>query len=257
MNTNSHLPNLIYAITSVRQLFVRETMTAPQMQVALPVSIDIAARQLRNTISQDILWGLNGRFERGVGLAKQGAVSPYSDPNLPTRRHLFQVRSANQSSPPYHYRVDLEAGTCECPDHRKGHFCKHRIASHIIEIFNYNQQMAVSSTTQSSSTTLPAKDNPVQADANAPATENALKLSETMEETNLPVQPDSVIWGVIKHGGQWLGIEILSMDDDNATIRALPKITEGNKLQPQFPFEGKRCTITIPKKHLFHVKIFQ
>jgi hypothetical protein len=37
----------------------------------------------------------------------------------------------------------------------------------------------------------------------------------------------------------------------------LPKIIEGKKLQPQFPFEGKHTTATFPKQELFHVKVFQ
>jgi len=244
-----------YALFSLKRRMFRET-TLASVGVYLAPAIDQAAEQFRSTMRQDILWGLNGRFERGVALANQGAVSPHTDPNNPDKRHLFQVKSANQSRPPFHYLVDLEAGTCECPDHWKGHFCKHRIASHIIEIFNYNRQMAVSSEAQVPSTTITSEDNQVQPSANAPVTEEVPSNSEPGVETNAVMPKDSIIWGVIKHGGQWLGVEVLALEDDNATIRALP-IIAGKKLQPQFPFEGKRCTITIPKRHLFHVKIFQ
>ena len=245
MNTQ----NLIYVVRSLKYLWVKD---ASKLFVS---SIDLAAKQFRNSLRQDILFSLNGRFERGVALANQGAACPYFDPNLPDKHHLFQVRSANQSRPPYFYMVDLDAGTCECPDHWKGHFCKHRIASHIIEILNYNQQMAAPSNAQTSSTTFALKDNQAQQPlvASAKVTEGATSIPETsLETTN-----NAVIWGVIKHQGQWLGVEVLAMQDEKATIRALPKIIAGNKLQPQFPFEGKRCTITIPKKHIFHVKIFQ
>ena len=241
MNTQ----NLVYVVRSLRHLWVKEK----PMLFASP--IDLAAEQFRKLLRQDILLGLNGRFERGVALAKQGAARPYIDPNLPNKLHLFQVRSANQSRPPYSYKVDLEAGTCECPDHGKGHFCKHRIASHIIEILNYNQQMAAASNAQSSSTTHVLKDQ--APGANALVTEGA----NSLPETSLEATHNAVIWGVIKHQGKWLGVEVLAMQDEKATIRALPKIIAGNKLQPQFPFEGKRCTTTIPKNHIFHVKIFQ
>jgi len=190
--------------------------------------------------------GLNGRFERGVAMAKQGAVSPHINHNLPDKGRLFQVKSANQSRPDLFYLVDLDAGTYNCPDHLKGHFCKHLIASHIIEWVNYNRQMAASSNVQSSSTT---------------QAQQAPTSSAPVTETNLDAVPstttNAIIWGAIKHGGQWLGVEILAMEGDQATIRALPQIIKGRKLQPQFPFEGKRCTTTIPKKHIFHVKIFQ
>jgi hypothetical protein len=75
MNTNSQLPNLIYIIASLYRLFVRETMTASRTSVIFPVLMDVAAEHLRNTLHRDILWGLNGSFERGVDLAKQGALT--------------------------------------------------------------------------------------------------------------------------------------------------------------------------------------
>ena len=225
-------------------------MTTYRMPSILSIPMDIAAEQFRNTLRQDILWSLNGRFERGVTLAKQGAVSPYSDPNCPDKSRLFQVRSSNQSRPPYAYLVDLDIDRCECPDHAKGYYCKHIIASHIFEIVNQKLQAAKTATINTPSYQVQSKET-------TPISECALNTSELNSETNNLVKNDSVIWGVIKHEGQWLGVEILTLDEDNATIRALPKIIEGKKLQPQFPFQGKRCTITLPKKHIFHVKIFQ
>ena len=241
MKTNNIPSTFAYALVSLKQRFFRESAIA-SIGLYPPSAIDQAAEQFRNSLRQDILGGLNGRFERGVVLAKQGAVTHPYDPNLPDKRRLFQVMSATQSRPPYHYLVDLDFDRCECPDHSKGYYCKHIIASHIYEIAGDNQ---------------PAQSDQVQPKATPPLSESTLRPSEPFVETNIPVQKDSVIWGTIKHEGQWLGVEILALDDDNATIRALPKIIEGKKLQPQFPFQGKRCTITIPKKHLFHVKIFQ
>jgi hypothetical protein len=250
MNAQISLTNFVYVIRSLKRLWVKETL-------ALDTSaIEQAAEQLRDSLRQDVLWGLNGRFERGVTLASQGAVSPYFDAVNPDKHRLFQVKSANQYRPPYQYLVDLDAGTCECPD---GHFCKHRIASHIIELVNYNRQVTATSKTYTSKDNQAQAAYQAQAASSAPVTETALSSPEPLVETNVPVQKDNVvIWGAIKHNGQWLGVEILALDDDKATIRALPKIvSDGRKLQPQFPFEGKRCTTTIPKKDIFHVKIFQ
>jgi hypothetical protein len=241
---NTH--NLVYVIRSLKRLWVKE-MSALSFN-----PVDQAAEQFRNTLSKDIQWSFNGRFERGITLAKQGAVSPRIDPYPPDKHRQFQVKSANQSQPNLYYLVDLDAGTCDCPDHLKGHFCKHRIAAHIMEWVQYNRQKAVAASVQSSSTTYALKDNQAQ---QAPVVSE--QVTETSLETLPPTTNNAVIWGAIKHGGQWLGVEVLAMQDEKATIRALPKIIGGNKLQPQFPFDGKRCTTTIPKKHLFHVKIFQ
>ncbi len=41
------------------------------------------------------------------------------------------VRSSHPSIPPYHYRVDLDAMTCECLDYANGYHCKHLIAAQI------------------------------------------------------------------------------------------------------------------------------
>jgi len=235
--------NLVYVIHSLKRRWVKEIFTL------FTNPVDKAAEQFRKTMPQNILWGLNGRFERGVAMAKQGAVSPHINHNLPDKQRQFQVKSANQSRPDLFYLVDLDAGTCNCPDHLKGHFCKHLIAAHIIEWVNYNHQLAASSNVQLSS----IKDSQTQ---DAPAA-NAQLTETSLDAVPSTTTTDAIIWGVLKHGGQWLGVEILAMEGDNATIRALPQIINGKKLQPQFPFEGKRCTTTIPKKHIFHVKIFQ
>lgn len=254
MNTQS----LVYVVCSLKRLFIKETHR--RMYVS---PIEQAAEQFRNSLSQDILWDLNGRFERGVALATQGAVSPHSEPYMPDRVRLFKVTSSNQSRPPFHYIVDLDAGTCECPDHWKGHFCKHRIASHIIEIANRNRQEVMPSAPPSAPITLSSLGKQAQptyqapAAVSAPVAEAALRPSEPGPETLPSPSNNGVIWGVIKHQGQLLGVEVLALDGDSATIRALPKIIDGKKLQPQFPFDGKRATTTIPKKQLFHVKIFQ
>ncbi len=100
------------------------------------ISIDIlevAARRVASRLPLQIRYSLNGRLERGLYLAAQGAVSPLFDPSQPCRTRLFQVRSSNQYVPPFSYMVDLDALTCECPDYQKGHHCKHILAAQITE----------------------------------------------------------------------------------------------------------------------------
>jgi hypothetical protein len=77
---------------------------------------------------------LNGRLERGLELAKSGAVAPIPDSH---HSRLYRVLSSDRLRS---YRVDLDAKTCECPDSQKGHQCKHRIASYYYEQAKKMQQ---------------------------------------------------------------------------------------------------------------------
>ena len=171
-------------------------------------------------------------------MAKQGMVSIYDDPVRPERKRLFRVRSSNSSSPPFSYIVDLDNQTCECPDHLKGHFCKHRVASHIIEL-------AMRQTSKAAETV------PV-------VTEPKVSYGKVEEEDQSQPKGETIIWAVIKHNGEILGVEVLNLDEEQATIRALPTIKDGKKLQPRFPFaDGKSSLDIVPKESLFHVKIFK
>jgi hypothetical protein len=160
MKAKSFLNTMRYVISEPHRLWVRE----------IPKDIEMAAEQFKATLSQDSLWALNGRFERGVSLAVSGAVSHETDPDFPALERLYRVRSANATKPPYSYRVDLDGESCECPDHAKGYFCKHRIAAHIIEI-------ASDSTVEPEIQTQPVEEPP----------------------------QESIIWGVIRHQDEWLG----------------------------------------------------
>ena len=212
MKAKSFLNKLRYVIPESHNLWVKETSN----------TIEAAAEQFKATLSADVLWSLNGRFERGLALAQQGAVSHEKDPDFSALERLYRVQSANATRPPYSYRVDLDGSTCECPDHAKGHFCKHRIAAHIIEIVN--------------GSTVEPEESP-----------------QGVEEASR----ESIIWGVIRHQDEWLGVEVLSTQDDRATVRALPKIVDGKKLQPRFPFEGNHSVTVVPWNTISHIKVFQ
>lgn len=104
-------------------------------QVSIPnIYFGRAAQAVFASLPIQVRNGLNGRLERGLALAIQGAVKPYTDLSQPHQPDLFQVRSSNQFYPPFFYIVDLEESTCECPDFRENgfDFCKHLLASLIV-----------------------------------------------------------------------------------------------------------------------------
>ena len=103
-------------------------MTKP----TIPQSVlEMAAQAVLASLPVYIQLDLNGRLERGLALAAEEAVMPYTDRSQPWHKNLFQVRSANPYKPPFSYLVDLEALTCECPDFERGHHCKHILAAQI------------------------------------------------------------------------------------------------------------------------------
>ena len=255
---------LVYAVSNLKQHCIKETATI-QIPLLAPEMIDQAAKKLDASLSLKTKMGFNGRFERGVLLAKQGAVKKVSDPKRPDMLHLFRVRSSNPYIPPGSYLVDLEHGTCECPDFWKGHYCKHRIAARIIEIATQDADklkpipkvsdptpIASSETNQSAvaSDQLP---QPISQDENDVCSETFRALQEARYDP----QKEHVIWAIVRHNGSVHCVEVLYFDGNNASVRALPKIIDGKKLQPQFPFPGGSSTMTVSKTNLFYVKVFQ
>lgn len=264
-------------------------------------SIDQAANTFVSNLSTYDKMRFNGRLERGILIVKSSAVTP--NPSAVHNRQ-FQVRSSDGVRS---YLVDLDAQTCECPDHFKGHFCKHRVAAHIFELaMSMSPSLATSFTAMQKpqpfskveyphNTTIPFLSPPItllgesaqgtnhsQAPAvsGTPPTNNMASKSNAIqkpENPNIQTLPnnsertsskdssqslttkdlkDAVVWGVVKLDGKLLGVEILSFDGDRAMVRALPKITDEKKLQPQFPFPGKKNRGVVAKNELIHVKIF-
>jgi len=92
------------------------TVKDPRFQRAL----DLVARWAAKRPS------LKNRLERAVFIVEH--VRPTLDPNL------YEVQSAT-SFRKYLVKVDRHArrSTCSCPDSRKGHHCKHRLAVALYE----------------------------------------------------------------------------------------------------------------------------
>jgi hypothetical protein len=202
-----------------------------------PQVIEHAFSKFQATLSPELREKFNGHLEWGLAIALSGGVATHTEPGMQTNGNLYKVVSSDPDNPPY--LVDLHARSCTCPDHWKGHFCKHRIAANIISI---TLQLSKAEVEQPKAVEKPPAKATPPTPTQAPA-EQAKK--------------EAVIWGVIRLDGKFLGVEVLSIEDQSATVRALPTIIEGKKLQPQFPFECHRNATTIPRKELFHVKVFQ
>ena len=122
----SHPTDYRISVPTLEPRCIREAMAA----VLDRTLIEQAASKFVSSLTPDALKAFNGRLERGLELAKSGAVQPLSEPKHPRR---FLVRSSDGSQ---NYVVDLDAKTCECPDSLKGKTCKHRIAAYYIEQAN-------------------------------------------------------------------------------------------------------------------------
>lgn len=239
MSTQSITSKFMYAISSLRMRIIRESVTTYGDLVIPTWAIQKAASMLEDRLVTKGHMRLNGRFERGLLLAQKSAVSAFDDPYQVGKERQYRVQSSNVYKPPY--RVDLAKGNCECPDCWKGNFCKHIIAATIIEeaVLLYQQaEKDKEQTSETKSATVVAELPPVEADPDKP-------------------HGESIIWAAIRHNGVTLGVEVLNLGDEMATVRALPVIKDDKKLQPQFPFEGKTSLTVVPKKELFHVRIFQ
>ncbi|ADD27348.1 SWIM zinc finger family protein [Meiothermus ruber] len=66
--------------------------------------------------------GFLNRLERAEGLLLEGRIHRVE--GLP---HTYVVRGSEN------YLVNLERETCTCPDHARGHTCKHLLAAVLLE----------------------------------------------------------------------------------------------------------------------------
>jgi len=207
--------------------------------------IDQAFQKFQATLGADMKLRLNGRLERGLAMAHSDGVIPHFEPTHPNNSNLYKVRSSNPNNG--YYMVDLHQRSCTCPDHWKGHFCKHRIAASI-----YNIAMQISK---------PPPAPAVIPEDEAPPVEEPKPVHPTPpaeKGSALPISAkDAIVWGIVWLNGTLVGVEVMNINENEVTVKALPKIVEGKKLQPQFPFEGNRCSGTVRKDEIFHVKVFQ
>jgi len=183
-------------------------------------AINAAFTKFNNSIMPELKQRMNGRLERGLEIVKAGWVTPYDQNTLVQ----FKVRSSEPGKLPY--MVDLRARTCTCPDHLKGHYCKHRVAAQVYRL--------ACSQTPSPAPQIEEKTDP--------------------EPCN---QGQAIVWACIRLDGKAIGVEVLGVENDLVWIQALPIVKDGGKLEPQFPFANGSCNIQVKVGELEHVHIYQ
>lgn len=198
----------------IPHLSVQENISSTTVDAIFAERLDEVAKNYIASLSQETLKSFNGRLERGLELAKNGAVMPLNHPKHPRR---LQVQASDGSKV---YQVDLEAKTCDCPDSQKGHTCKHRIAAYYYE--------------QASQP--PAKPQPPSEDENKKRVDELLrKLGFDSEE--VVARPVSLRLGMLYrrylHGSDLNGKPV------PVVIKSITR--EEVKPHPSLPAEGKWC----------------
>jgi hypothetical protein len=183
-------------------------------------AINAAFIKFTNSISPELKERMNGRLERGLQIAQTGSVIPY-DPNTLVQ---FKVRSSDPTKLPY--MVDLRARTCTCPDHLKGHYCKHRVAAQVY-------RLACSQTP------------------------SPVPQIEEKADPEPCKQGQAIVWACVRLDGKAIGVEVLGVENDLVWIQALPSVKEDGKLEPQFPFLGGSCSLQVKFSDLEHIHIYQ
>jgi hypothetical protein len=56
---------------------------------------------------------------------------------------------------------------------------------------------------------------------------------------------EAIIYARIPHGGDHLNVEVIHLNGDTATVRALPIIKNDSQLVPQFPFQDYQSSASI------------
>jgi len=183
-------------------------------------AINAAFTKFTNSIMPELKQRMNSRLERGLEIAKAGWVFPY-DPNTLVQ---FKVRSSDPTRLPY--MVDLRSRSCTCPDHLKGHYCKHRVAAQVY-------RLACSQTPRE----VAQSPEPVQ--------------------TQPCKSGQAIIWACVRLDGKTIGVEVQGFENDLVWIQALPIIKEDGKLEPQFPFPDGSCSLQVKANDLEHIHIYQ
>jgi hypothetical protein len=183
-------------------------------------AINAAFTKFINSISPELKQRMNGRTERGLEIALSGGVIPYD----PSTLVQFKVKSSDPAKLPY--MVDVRARSCTCPDHLKGHYCKHRVAAQVYRLACAQMPSQVAQTKE---------------------------LSDPQ-----PCKPgQAIIWACFRLDGKVIGVEVLGIENDLVWIQALPVVKDGGKLEPQFPFPDGSCNQQVKASELEHIHIYQ
>ena len=194
-----------------------------QVAVPLPAIIEHTASQVFASFSERLQAKLNGRQERALKLALGGHVTHKVE-------RIFSVLSESGA---HTYLIDLDRGFCSCPDSQKGQVCKHRIAAYLVE-------QACKATE----------------DSQQHETNEALERARQVLKSHSELLHEAIVYAVVHHDGNPLRVEVLSIENEVAFVRALPILQDGN-LIPHFPFEGRRANAQLLTKSLTDITIFR
>ena len=183
-------------------------------------AINAAFTKFTNSISPELKQRMNGRLERGLEIALSGWVKPYD----PSSLVQFKVKSSDPTRLPY--MIDMRLRTCTCPDYAKGHFCKHRAAAHVYKL------ACKHITSQETPNSEPVISQPVN-------------------------KGHAIVWACVRLDGKTIGVEVLSIENDQIWVQALPVVKEDGKLEPQFPFPEGNCSQQVLASDLEHIHIFR
>lgn len=182
--------------------------------IILPAVIEQTASRIFESFSEHLKKRLNGRQERAVRLALDGHVTHKSG-------RIYSVRSENNQ---HAYLVDLDRGSCTCPDWNKGYICKHRIAAYLVE--QAQQADRLSHTGEQ--------------------TDEQIEKARLVLHARSEVLREAMIYASLLDEGGPTNVEVIALEGDTALVRALPIIKDG-KLVPHFPFQGHSSTQVLAK----------
>ena len=207
-------------MTNQKPSTIREVATIPMATHPLPAVVEQTALVVFARFSDRIKARLNGRQDRALQLALNGHVTHKAG-------RVYSVRSQDGK---HRYLVNLDRKFCNCPDSRKGHLCKHRLAAYLIE-----------QTNQATDESSQSYDNTIE------------KVRKVLKARSEFLQ-EAIIYATLQYEGQVLEVEIIDLEGDAALVRALPEIKD-RELKPQFPFSGRKSCTKVMARSLTQITI--
>jgi hypothetical protein len=67
----------------------------------------------------------------------------------------------------------------------------------------------------------------------------------------------AIIWACVRLDGKAIGVEVLSFENEQVWVQALPIVKGDGKLEPQFPFPEGSCSQQVKASELEHIHIYQ
>lgn len=207
----------------------------------LPTVLEKIACKVFESFSIRLKANLNGCQERALKLALNGHVAHKS-------KRIYSVRS---QSGQHTYLVNLDNRFCTCPDSRKGHVCKHRIAAYLIE----QASQAVREVSPELSTARELPHGSSELKGLNPQEEALEKARLALRARSLYLR-EAIIYACVIEDGKEINVEIVTLAEEVALVRALPQL-KGGVLIPQFPFPERKSSTQVLAKSLSEVRIYR